>query len=61
MVSPAKRRLATMGRCHGRTHREQKQSDQMLRIAAECLSTRAVCASLDIDPVTVKHRFGFAA
>ena len=40
---------------------DQKQSDQMLRIAAERLATRALCASLGIDSVTVKHRFGFAA
>ena len=57
--------LASSARIHSIKHEgvelDQKQSDQMLRIAAERLATRVLCASLDIDSVTVKHRFGFAA
>jgi hypothetical protein len=40
---------------------ESKKSDQMLRVAADRLATRLLCASLGIDSIAVKHRFGFAA
>lgn len=40
---------------------ETKKSDQMLRVAADRLATRLLCASLGIDSIEVKHRFGFAA
>ena len=40
---------------------EQAQADHMLRISAERLAARLVSASLDIDSVEVKDRFGFVA
>jgi hypothetical protein len=40
---------------------ESKKSDQMLRVAADRLATRLLGASLGIDSIAVKHRFGFAA
>ncbi|MDZ4403608.1 hypothetical protein [Prosthecobacter sp.] len=39
----------------------QKQSDQMIHVAAERLASRVLGRSLDLDSVEVKHRFGFAA
>ena len=39
----------------------QKQSDQMLHVAAERLATRLLCMALDLDSASVKHRFGFTA
>ncbi|HRH96574.1 MAG TPA: hypothetical protein PLB55_11595 [Prosthecobacter sp.] len=39
----------------------QKQSDQMLHVAAERLATRQLCMALDLDSASVKHRFGFTA
>lgn len=38
---------------------EPKASDQMLRVAAERLTTRLLCASLGLDSIAVRHRFGF--
>jgi hypothetical protein len=40
---------------------DQKQSDQMLRVAADRLASRLLGASLALDSVEVNHRFGFAA
>ena len=57
--------LASGARIHSIKHEgvelDPKQSDQMLRIAAERLATRVLCASLGLDSIAVKHRFGFAA
>ena len=38
---------------------EEKASDQMLRVAAERLASRLLCASLGLDSIAVRHRFGF--
>ena len=38
---------------------EPKGSDQMLRVAAERLSSRLLCQSLGIDSIAARHRFGF--
>lgn len=38
----------------------QKESDQMLCIAAQRLASRVLCDSLGLDSAAVKHRFGFA-
>lgn len=37
------------------------QSDRFLLIAAQRLASRLLCNSLDIDSVTVNHRFGLPA
>lgn len=39
----------------------QKESDQMLCVAAQRLASRVLCDSLGLDSAAVKHRFGFAA
>lgn len=40
---------------------EAGQADRMLRVAAERLASRLLGASLALDSIQVKHRFGFAA
>lgn len=39
----------------------ERESDQMLRVAAQRLASRLLCDSLGLDSAAVKHRFGFTA
>jgi hypothetical protein len=39
----------------------QHQTDQMIKVAAERLISGLLGRSLDLDPASIKHRFGFAA
>ena len=46
---------------HEGIERDEAQTSQMLRVAAERIASRLLAASLGIDAAAVKHRFGFAA
>ncbi|WP_395739861.1 hypothetical protein [Prosthecobacter sp.] len=46
---------------HEGIERDQAQSTQMLRVAAERIASSLLADSLGLDAAAVKHRFGFAA